>query len=127
VELDGQAYHSAMLDFGPELFSGWLTSLVGLELGVEREDVLDVEARELVLDGQRIGLTPLEFDVMRYLHQREGEVVTRISLLEDVWGYDYTGGSNVVDARVWSLRKKLGEHAEMIETVPGAGYRFRRA
>ncbi len=127
VELDGQQYHSAMLDFGPELFSGWLTSLVGLELGVEQEDVLDVEARELVLDGQRIGLTPLEFGVMRYLHQREGEVVTRISLLEDVWGYDYTGGSNVVDARVASLRKKLGEHAEMIETVPGAGYRLRPA
>ena len=88
--------------------------------------MLDEGARELVLDGQRIGLTPLEFGVMRHLHQREGEVVTRASLLEDVWGYDYTGGSNVVDARVWSLRKKLGEHAEMIETVPGAGYRFRR-
>lgn len=126
VELDGRQYHSAMLDFGPGLFSGWLTSLVGLELGVEQEALLDVGARELVLDGQRIGLTPLEFGVIRYLHQREGQVVTRISLLEDVWGYDYTGGSNVVDAKVWSLRKKLGEHAEMIETVPGAGYRFRR-
>jgi hypothetical protein len=126
VELDGRQYHSAMLDFGPDLFSGWLTSLVGLELGVEPEDVLDVGARELVVDGQRIGLTPLEFGVMRYLHQREGKVVTRISLLEDVWGYDYTGGSNVVDARVASLRKKLGERAAMIETVPRAGYRFRR-
>jgi hypothetical protein len=126
VELDGRQYHSAMLDFGPGLFSGWLTSLVGLELGVEQEDVLDVGARELVLNGQRIGLTPLEFGVIHYLHQREGKVVTRISLLEDVWGYDYTGGSNVVDAKVWSLRKKLGERAAMIETVPGAGYRFRR-
>jgi hypothetical protein len=126
VELDGQQYHSAMLDFGPGLFSGWLTSLVGLELGIEEEDLLDEGARELVLDGQRIELTPLEFGVMRYLYQQEGEVVTRISLLEDVWGYDYTGGSNVVDARVWSLRKKLGEHADMIETVPGAGYRLRR-
>ena len=54
VELDGRPYHSAMLDFGPDLFSGWLTSLVGLELGVEQEEMLDEEARELVLDGQRI-------------------------------------------------------------------------
>ena len=112
------------LRFDPQ--SGWLTSLVGLELGVEQEDVLDVGARELVVDGRRIGLTPLEFGVMRYLYQREGEVVTRISLLEDVWGYDYTGGSNVVDARMASLRKKLGQRAAMIETVPGTGYRFRR-
>jgi hypothetical protein len=126
VELDGRQYHSAVLDFGPGLFNGWLTSLVGLELGVEQEDILDVEARELVLDGQRIGLTPLEFGVFHHLYQREGKVVTRIALLEDVWGYDYTGGSNVIDARVWSLRKKMGERGDMIETVPGAGYRFRR-
>ncbi len=55
-------------------------------------------------------------------------MVRRVALIEDVWGYDhYVGGSNVVDARIRSLRKKLGVHAPMIETVTGMGYRFSRA
>jgi hypothetical protein len=126
VTLDGRTYQCAMLDFGPGLFYGWLTSLVGLELGVEQGEVLDVDARELVIYDRRVGLTPLEFSVMHYLCQHEGEAVSRITLLEDVWGYDYTGGSNVVDARIWALRRKLGELGPLIETVPGIGYRFRR-
>lgn len=46
-------------------------------------------------------------------------------LLEKIWGYDYDGGSNVVDVIIRSLRGKLGERASVIETVRGAGYRFR--
>jgi hypothetical protein len=127
VELDGATYHAIMLDFGPSSVDGWLASLVAAELGVEeRNEILDVEARELVVDGRRVGLTPLEFAVMDHLYQREGKAVTRVSLLADVWGYNYEGGSNVVDVVVRSLRKKLGERASMIETVTGVGYRFRR-
>jgi hypothetical protein len=127
VELDGVQYHTAMLDFGPELFNGWLTSLVGRELGVvQPEDILDVEARQLILDGHRIALTPTEFAVLHYLVQREGKVVTRDALIADVWRYRYDGGSNFVDARIRTLRKKMGHHASLIETVPGVGYRFRR-
>lgn len=127
VELDGTTYHTIMLDFGPSSVDGWLASLVAAELGVEEEDeILDVEARELVVDDQRVGLTPLEFAVMDYLYEREGKAVTRVSLLADVWGHNYEGGSNVVDVVVRSLRKKLGERASMVETVTGVGYRFRR-
>jgi DNA-binding response OmpR family regulator len=50
--------------------------------------------------------------------------VTRVDLLEEVWGYEYDGGSNVVDSIVRSLRKKLGDYAAAIETVTGVGYRF---
>jgi DNA-binding response OmpR family regulator len=127
VELEGAIYHTIILDFGPSSVDGWLSSLVAAELGVEEKDeILDVEARELIVDGQRVGLTPLEFAVMNYLYQREGKAVTRVSLLADGWGYNYEGGSNVVDVVVRSLRKKLGERASMIETVTGVGYRFRR-
>ena len=48
----------------------------------------------------------------------------RASLLRDVWGYDYAGGSNVIEALVKSLRRKLGDRASAIETVRGVGYRF---
>jgi hypothetical protein len=128
VEFDGAVYHSAVLDFGPSSVDGWLTWLAGSELGVEDEEdaLLDVAARELVIDGQRTPLTRLEFEVLDYLRQHEGQVVKRISLLQDVWGYDYQGGSNVVEAIIRSLRKKLGSRASMIETVRGVGYRFRR-
>jgi hypothetical protein len=126
VELDGVVYHSAMLDFGPASVDGWLAGLVAAELGVEEGGILDIDARELVLDGQRVGLTPLEFGVMHYLDQHEGKAISRESLIENVWGYSYEGGSNVVDTVVLSLRKKLGQQASVVETVRGVGYRFRK-
>ncbi len=124
LEIDGGNYYTMILDFGPLSVDGWLARVVSAELGVE-EDILDMDARELVVDGQRVGLTRLEFEVMLYLYRREGKVVSRMSLLEDVWGYSYEGGSNVVDSVVRQLRKKLGEKASSVETVSGVGYRFR--
>ena len=62
---------------------------------------------------------------MRYLNAREGKDVSRSELLRDVWGTRYEGGSNVVDAVVRTLRKKLGDQAARVETVSGVGYRLR--
>ena len=124
--LDGELYRTAMLDFGPSSVDGWLGGLVARELGGNGAELLDVEARELVIEGQRVPLTPLEFSVMSYLHEHEDSAVGRESLLRDVWGHKYDTGSNVVDVVVRALRKKLGQHASMIETVPGFGYRFRQ-
>jgi pimeloyl-ACP methyl ester carboxylesterase len=84
---------------------------------------LDVEGRALVIEGARRELTRLEFGVMQFLTSRPERVVTRDELLREVWGQPF-GGSNVVDAVIRSLRKKLGDHASAIETVTGHGYRF---
>ena len=120
VTLDGNTYHTAMLDFGPKLLvDGWMAGHVRAELGLDEQEILDRDAREIVFNESRISLTPLEFGVMAYLHDNEDKAVTRTELLNEVWGYKYEGGSNVVDARIWSLRKKLGEHAWTIETVTG--------
>jgi hypothetical protein len=128
VEIDGLTYVTGMLDMGPGSVEGWLSGLIAAELGVENgpRGLLDEDTRELVLDGRRVGLTRLEFAVMQYLCQRAGKPVTRVALLHDVWGYDYDGGSNVVDVVVRALRKKLGSAASAIETVTGVGYRLRR-
>jgi hypothetical protein len=126
VSVGNQTYCTAMLDFGPGSVDGWLASLVGSELGVPQQDLLDVNAKELVVAGRRVALTKLEFSVMNYLREREGKAVDRATLIEDVWGYKYDVGSNVVDAVVKGLRKKLAEYSHVIETVPGFGYRFRR-
>ncbi|MCI0441538.1 MAG: ATP-binding protein, partial [Chloroflexi bacterium] len=69
VELDGVVYHSAFNDLGPASIDGWLAGLVASELGiVEKDDILDVDARELVLNGSRTPLTKLEFELMHYLY-----------------------------------------------------------
>jgi DNA-binding response OmpR family regulator len=93
------------------------------ELGIEPE-ILDTQSHELVLDGQRVKLTKLEFEVFRYLYTRKGTAVSRASLVEDVWGWKHTG-SNVIEAVMRTLRKKLGDKSESIETIRGLGYRFR--
>jgi len=98
---------------------------VARELLIAEDSILDPVERQLVLDGRRVDLTRLEFEVLDYLLQHEGKVVERSSLLRDVWGSPHVG-SNVVDAVVRTLRKKLGERATMIETVRSIGYRFRR-
>ncbi|RAW08050.1 transcriptional regulator [Halomonas elongata] len=127
VSLDGRKYTTAVLDFGPRSVDGWLAWLAAMELGVTDESPwLDRQAHELIRQDRRIALTPLEFGVLAYLVDREGEAVTRERLLSDVWGSRYTGFSNKVDAVVVGLRRKLGEDASCIETVAGVGYRYRR-
>ena len=126
-ELDGVPYYTLLLDFGPSSVDGWLSRLVAMELQVEDDSILDVTERQLILDGRRVGLTKLEFDVISYLYQRKGTVVERAELLRDVWGYEDSGGSNVIEANVRSLRRKLGDRAASIETVRGIGYRFSAA
>jgi Transcriptional regulatory protein, C terminal len=123
--LDGTIYHTGVLDFGPQSVDGWLSDLVATELGLEEPRLLDIEGRELVLDHGRVPLTRLEFDVMHLLTERAGVAISRETLLDSVWGIDYEGGSNVVDAVIRLLRKKLGDKASCIETVSGVGYRFR--
>src|SRR5262249_16712062 len=63
VALADPTYHTAMLDFGPSSVAGWLCALVQAELGTDDPDVLDVEARELLVDGRRVPLTRLEFEL----------------------------------------------------------------
>lgn len=125
VEVGGDVYNLNVNDFGPESVDGWLAGLVAAELGFDVPEVLDRRARELVLGKARIPLTRLEFGVLEYLMDREGHAVSRASLIHDVWGHSYTGGSNVVEAVVRSLRKKLRDRASCVETVSGVGYRFR--
>jgi hypothetical protein len=123
--LDGNQYASVVLDFGPGSVDGWLASLVADELGIEEDPELDEEARELAVDGKPVPLTPLEYGLFRQLREREGKTVTRRELLREVWGTEFAGGSNVVDAAVRSLRRKLGAAALVVETVRGSGYRLR--
>jgi hypothetical protein len=125
AELDGTGYASVFLDFGPGSVDGWLAGLVAAELGLEPGLRLDETANEVVVEGQPISLTPLEYGVLARLDQAAGRAVTRRDLLESVWGTSFTGGSNVVDAVIHSLREKLSMHADAVQTVRNVGYRLR--
>ena len=124
TQLDGKQHTCMVNDFGPQLVPGWMAGLVDAQLGVAPPVVLDVEARALRMGGTLAALTPLEFELIRYLIQNEGKAISRDELLNSVWGYEYTGGSNVVDGMVRSLRKKLGDYSACIESVSGVGYKL---
>jgi hypothetical protein len=129
AQVGEETVYSFLVDMGPGSVDSWLASLVGDEVATDAPpplDVFDPGARELVLPWGRVGLTPLEFGVMRELHDHPGKAVSRYELMEAVWNYANPTASNVVDVVVRSLRKKLGAEARLIETVRGTGYRYRR-
>ncbi len=77
------------------------------------------------LGGRPLDLTFKEFELLKYLAQHPGRVFSREQLLQEVWGYDYFGGTRTVDVHVRRLRAKLGpEHEQLIGTVRNVGYRF---
>src|SRR6266550_2381452 len=92
------------------------------ELLVLGDIVLRRSAREVNVAGEPIELRPKEFDLLAYLMQNRGAVLSRDVLLERVWGYDYAGGTRTVDVHVAQLRRKLGR-PELIQTIRGAGYK----
>lgn len=86
---------------------------------------IDENAYRAFLGGEQLDLTYTEFELLKYFVQRPGRVFTRETLLADVWGYDYYGGTRTVDVHVRRLRAKLGvEYESLIGTVRNVGYRF---
>lgn len=86
---------------------------------------LSPSRHEVSLEGKPLNLTVREFDLLSFLMRSPGVVFNRETLLQRVWGWDFDGGSRTVDVHVQTLRQKLGDHAELIETVRGVGYRLR--
>jgi len=89
------------------------------------EVVVDETTYTAKLGGRVLDLTFKEFELLKYLAQHPGRVFTRDQLLQEVWGYDYFGGTRTVDVHVRRLRAKLGtENESLIGTVRNVGYRF---
>ncbi len=88
---------------------------------------LDPESRQVTVQGDTVELTRKEFDLLHCLMKNQGKVLDRSTLLNEVWEYDYDGGTNNVDVYIRLLRRKLDEpyHLELIETVRGVGYVIR--
>ena len=85
---------------------------------------LDNEAHTVTVKGKAVELTFKEFELLRCLMENPGKVFTRDMLLERIWGYDFGGETRTVDVHVRTLRQKLGDAGNLIETVRGVGYRI---
>ncbi len=87
--------------------------------------VIDENSYTARVNGAVLNLTYKEFELLKYLAQHPGRVFTRAQLLNEVWGYDYYGGTRTVDVHVRRLRAKLGsDHENLIGTVRNVGYRL---
>ncbi|MCQ9164563.1 MULTISPECIES: response regulator transcription factor [unclassified Arthrobacter] len=87
--------------------------------------VIDEDSYTARVHGKALNLTYKEFELLKYLAQHPGRVFTRAQLLNEVWGYDYYGGTRTVDVHVRRLRAKLGsDHESLISTVRNVGYRL---
>jgi two-component system, OmpR family, response regulator MprA len=90
--------------------------------------ILDASARTVTQEGRSVELTPREFDLLELFMRHPGQALTRPVILSAVWGYDFLGGSNVIDVYVRYLRQKLerGGRPRLIHTVRGVGYALRQ-
>ncbi|CAM4004631.1 two-component system response regulator [Bacillus wiedmannii] len=86
--------------------------------------LINEKSRKIEAGGEPISLTVKEFDLLYFLCQHTGQVFSREQLLEKVWGYDYAGSTRTVDTHVKTMRLKLGESGNYIQTVWGVGYKF---
>ena len=89
--------------------------------------VMDVERHEVSVSGTPVELTRREFDLLRHLLENKEKVISRESLLDNVWGFDFAGETNAVDVYIRFLRSKIDERfgVKLIHTVRGVGYAIR--
>jgi DNA-binding response OmpR family regulator len=86
--------------------------------------IINFATYQVHVDTEPVDLTYMEYELLKFLATHRGRVFTRQTLLSRVWGYDYFGGTRTVDVHVRRLRAKLGEHANVIQTVRNVGYKF---
>ncbi|WP_156253105.1 winged helix-turn-helix transcriptional regulator [Pseudactinotalea terrae] len=134
VRMDWGIDDVVLADAGPAEVDARIRLVLDRGRLAPEDDSEEIDAGELHIDsggytarlrGEALDLTYKEFELLKFLSQHPGRVFTRAQLLQDVWGYDYFGGTRTVDVHVRRLRAKLGpEHDSMIGTVRNVGYRF---
>ena len=85
---------------------------------------IDFTARIVTVDGERVDLSPKEYDLLTYLVENRNIALTREMLITNVWGYDFYGDDRTLDTHIKLLRKSLGPYSKFIVTLRGVGYRF---
>ncbi|SCK01532.1 Staphylococcal respiratory response protein A [uncultured Eubacterium sp.] len=85
---------------------------------------INVAARTVTVDGERVELTPKEYELLFYLIENKNIALSRDKLLSDIWGYDFFGDDRTIDTHIKNLRNNLGPYRDYIVTLRGVGYKF---
>ena len=86
--------------------------------------VVNMSARTVSVDGERVELTPKEYELLFYLIKNKNIALSRDKLLSDIWGYDFFGDDRTIDTHIKNLRNNLGPYRDYIVTLRGVGYKF---
>ena len=86
--------------------------------------VIDIPGRSVTINGERIVLTPKEYDLLFFLVENKNIALSRDKLLSDIWGYDFFGDDRTIDTHIKNLRNNLGPYRDYIVTLRGVGYKF---
>lgn len=100
------------------------SSVTSSERFVYKGLCVDFTARTVEIDGQRINMTPKEYDLFFFMVKNKGIALTRETLISKVWGYDFFGDDRTLDTHIKLLRKSLKEYSKLVVTLRGVGYRF---
>ncbi|MBQ1391529.1 MAG: response regulator transcription factor [Firmicutes bacterium] len=85
---------------------------------------INIAARTVTVDGERVELTPKEYELLFYLIKNKNIALSRDKLLSDIWGYDFFGDDRTIDTHIKNLRNNLGPYRNYIVTMRGVGYKF---
>ena len=85
---------------------------------------INILARTVLVDGERVDLTPKEYELLFYLVHNKNIALSRDKLLSDIWGYDFFGDDRTIDTHIKNLRNNLGPYRDRIVTLRGVGYKF---
>ena len=85
---------------------------------------INIPARTVTVDGNKVDLTPKEYDLLFYLVENKNIALSRDKLLSDIWGYDFFGDDRTIDTHIKNLRNNLGPYRDYIVTLRGVGYKF---
>ena len=118
--------------FSPRILVARINAVLRRTSGGDGEDgkmevagiCIDKNAHVVTIDGKEIALSVKEFELLSYFVQNEGIALSRETILNNVWNYDYFGAARTIDTHVKKLRSKLGEKGNLIKTVWGMGYKF---
>lgn len=117
--------------FSPKEVMARVGAIIGRDQGRNRKSsmrfdglFIDIEARDVFVDGDKVDLTPKEFELLVYLASNKNRALSREQLLKEIWGYDFFGDDRTIDTHIKMLRNNIGPYRENIVTLRGVGYKF---
>jgi DNA-binding response OmpR family regulator len=117
--------------FSPKEVMARINAIIGRDRGRNKKLplrfnglVIDIEARDVFVDGDKVDLTPKEFELLVYLASNKNRALSREQLLKEIWGYDFFGDDRTIDTHIKMLRNNIGPYRDNIVTLRGVGYKF---